>query len=426
MRKSTFFTLITIALAAAIGLWWYQRADANEGSGYRFATIERASLESTVSATGTLNAVTTVQVGTQVSGLVTEILTDFNKSVKKGQLLARIDSTLLAQTVRDAQAVLERNNAEVAQAQSDYDRNKQLYERQVLTQSEYDSAVYRLAVALANVKSAQVSLERAERNLSYSRIYAPIDGVVIERNVDVGQTVAASLSAPQLFLIANDLSQMEILASVDESDIGAIHAGQDVRFTVQPYPNEKFTGKVRQVRLQSTTVENVVNYTAVVTVDNSSGRLLPGMTATADFITGSADSALVVVNSALRFRPTTEQLAAIAAAAATNPDTARRGPAVNAVGGDSTARGAGNRTAGAGAGSAGTTLWYLDAKGELAALRVRTGLTNGQQTVVMGPGLKEGMQVIIAAATTASAGTSASPFQSTSTQQRGGPPGPGF
>jgi HlyD family secretion protein len=449
MNKSTPTMLITIALAGATGLWWYQRAGDGDGTAYRFATIERSNLESTVSATGTLNAVTTVQVGTQVSGLVTAILTDFNQTVKKGQLLARIDPTLLEQTVRDAQAGLERTNAELTQAQRDYDRNKQLHDRQVLTQSEFDGAEYRLAVASANVKSAQVKLDRAERNLVYSRIYAPIDGVVIERNVDVGQTVAASVSAPQLFLIANDLSQMEILASVDESDIGAIHEEQDVRFTVQPYPNEKFTGKVRQVRLQSTTVENVVNYTAVVSVDNSSGRLLPGMTATADFITGSADSALVVVNSALRFRPTDDQLASIAAIAAANPDTARiRAPgsdslvtrAVNRAGGvagagaaatgatsgrATAARGAG--TQGGRGGASGSTLWYLNENGELASLRVRTGLTNGQQTVVQGPGLQAGMQIIIAASTTAgSSNTSSSPFQTSTAQQGGGPPRQGF
>ena len=160
------------------------------------------------------------------------------------------------------------------------------------------------------MKSAQVALDRARKNLSYTEIYAPIDGVVVERNVDVGQTVAASLSAPQLFLIANDLSQMQILASVDESDIGLIHEGQDVRFTVQAYPNQTFTGTVRQVRLQSTTTENVVNYTVVVTVANPKGKLLPGMTATVEFLTGSAENALIVPNAALRFRATPDMMAA--------------------------------------------------------------------------------------------------------------------
>ena len=184
------------------------------------------------------------------------------------------------------------------------ERNKLLFERKVLTEIDFNTAKYAYDVALANVKSAQVTLERARQNLAYTNIYAPIDGVVVERDVDVGQTVAASLSAPQLFLIANDLAQMQILASVDESDIGAIHEGQSARFTVQAYPNETFTGSVKQVRLQSKTTENVVNYTVVVSVTNANGKLLPGMTATIDFLTGSAKDVLLVPNAALRFRPT--------------------------------------------------------------------------------------------------------------------------
>ena len=159
------------------------------------------------------------------------------------------------------------------------------------------------------MKSAQIALDRAKQNLSYTSIYAPIDGVIVERNVDVGQTVAASLSAPQLFLIANDLSEMQILASVDESDIGLIKDGAAAQFTVQSYPNEHFDGKVQQVRLQSTTTDNVVSYTAVVSVGNPTGKLLPGMTATVNFVTGSADNVLTVPNAALRIKPTAQMLA---------------------------------------------------------------------------------------------------------------------
>ncbi len=307
-RKSYTYTAI-VAVAGIAGLWWYQRGDARDLPAFRTATIERTNLQSTVSATGALNAVKTVQVGTQVSGQVSAIYADFNDRVKKGQLLARIDPTLLVQAVRDAEAGLERSNAERDQAKRTFDRDKALYDKKVLTEAEFQTSQYQLAVAEANVKSASVSVDRARRNLSYTEIYAPIDGVVIERNVDVGQTVAASLQAPQIFLIANDLSQMEILARVDESDIGAIHEGQDVRFTVQPYQGQTFHGTVRQVRLQSTTTENVVNYTVVVSVPNESGKLLPGMTATVAFITGTADSALVVPNGALRFRPTADMIA---------------------------------------------------------------------------------------------------------------------
>ena len=186
------------------------------------ATIQRGSVKPTVSATGTLEAVKTVQVGTQVSGQVAAIYVDFNQHVRKGQLLARIDPTLQHQAVEDAQAQLERAQATLAQAQGDYARNKQLFDAKVITASEFSAAQSNFTVQKATVKSAQIALERARQNLAYTKIYAPIDGVIVERNVDVGQTVAANFSAPQLFLIANDLSEMQILASVDESDIGAI------------------------------------------------------------------------------------------------------------------------------------------------------------------------------------------------------------
>src|SRR5688500_14733340 len=255
-----------------------------------------------------LGSVTTVQVGTQVSGQVAAIHVDFNDTVKKGQLIARIDPTLQQQSVRDAEAGFERVQAELVQAQRDYDRNKQLFEQRVLTETEFNAAEYRLAVVKASAKSAQITVDRARQNLAYTSIYAPIDGIVVERNVDVGQTVAASLSAPQLFLIANNLSRMQILASVDESDIGLIKDGQEVRFSDQAYPVETFRGTVRQVRVQSVTQENVVNYTAVVEVDNASGKLLPGMTATVDFLTGAAKNVLLVPNAALRVRPSMAML----------------------------------------------------------------------------------------------------------------------
>src|SRR3954454_39454 len=294
-----------VALATLGGTtWFYHRADAKEAPAYRTAPVTRGSLRSTVSATGSLNAVRTVQVGTQVSGQVAQIYVDFNDKVKKGQLLARIDPTLQQQAVQDAQAGLERAQAQLQQAQDDYNRNKQLFDAKVLTAAEFGATRSTFAVQQATVKSAQIALDRAKQNLSYTSIYAPIDGVIVERNVDVGQTVAASLSAPQLFLIANDLAEMQILASVDESDIGSIKEGQPVTFTVQSYASETFTGQVRQVRLQSTTQDNVVNYTAVIGVSNPTGKLLPGMTATVQFLTASADNVLSVPNAALRITPT--------------------------------------------------------------------------------------------------------------------------
>jgi len=431
--------LVLVVVAVA-----YARGRDDSAGAYRFATVERGDLEASVSATGKLDAVTTVQVGTQVSGQVAAILVDFNDRVRKGQLIARIDPTLQQQTVRDAAAGLERAQAELAQARREYDRNKQLFDRKVLTEAEFNDTQYRLAVAQAGVKSAQVTLDRARQNLAYTSIYAPIDGIVVERNVDVGQTVAASLSAPQLFLIANDLSQMQILAAVDESDIGLIQEGQPVRFTVQAYPNENFEGRVRQVRLQSSVQENVVNYTAVVEVANTAGKLLPGMTATVDFLTGSAANVLLVPNAALRFRPTEAMLAQVRdQRGGGNGDTGRQAGrdsaqpgdttrprrarvagaagAVGAQGGSGGPGGPGGARAGGrgnGRGQNSAVLWYLDSSGKPAIARVRTGLTDGQRTQVEGPEVREGMEVIVGA-TMAADGGSGNPFQSQQQRQRG-------
>ena len=453
MTKKTRFAVGAVVVAVGAGaLWIYRNAEAHEAPAYRFATVTRGNLESTVSATGALSAVTTVQVGTQVSGLVRQIYVDFNDRVKKGQLLARIDPTLQQQAVLDAQAGLIRAQADLERSRAEYDRNKTLFDQKVLTATEFNTAQYNYTVAQASVKSAQVALDRARKNLSYTEIYAPIDGVVVERNVDVGQTVAASLSAPQLFLIANNLSQMQILASVDESDIGLIHEGQDVRFTVQAYPNQTFTGNVRQVRLQSATTENVVNYTVVVSVENPKGTLLPGMTATVEFLTGSAKDALIVPNAALRFRATPEMMAeagvsatgtaaprtaADSAAFAARRDSLRASRATSGATGGGQATASGNRAGGTGPSGAtrsqaagGTRgsfaqLWYVDpTTAKPALMRVRTALSDGQNTQVLGPNVKEGMQVIIGTATTTTAAattTTTSPFQ----QQRRGPGGPG-
>lgn len=414
--------------AAVVGLgviagtaWFYRRAEGKEIPAYRTAPVVRATLKSTVSATGALSAVRTVQVGTQASGQISAIYVDFNDHVKKGQLLARIDPTLQQQAVEDAQAQLERADATLTQAQSEFERNQKLFDARVITASEFGTVQSNFAVQQATVKSARIALDRARQNLAYTSIYAPIDGVIVQRNVDPGQTVAASLSAPQLFLIANDLSEMQILAQVDESDIGLIKSGQPVQFTVQSYPGQNFTGAVQQVRLQSTTQDNVVNYTAVIRVTNATGKLLPGMTATVRFLTGEASDVLAVPNAALRVKPTADMLAVSGATktgvgasgatarSATQGDTARR------VRRDST------RTSAPSA----ATLWVLDAKGVVKPVRVRTGLSDGSKTEVQSTTLTEGTQVIIGTetpgtTTTPSPAPAASPFQ---TQGGGRRPG---
>jgi HlyD family secretion protein len=410
-------TAAVVGLAVIAGTaWFYKRAEAKTLPSYRTAPVTRTTLKSTVSATGALSAVRTVQVGTQVSGQISAIYVDFNDHVKKGQLLARIDPTLQQQAVEDAQAQLERAQATLTQAQDEFTRNKQLFDARVITASEFGTVQSNFAVQQATVKSAGIALDRAKQNLSYTSIYAPIDGVIVQRNVDPGQTVAASLSAPQLFLIANDLSDMQILAQVDESDIGLIKTGQPVQFSVQSYPGQVFTGNVEQVRLQSTTQDNVVNYTAVVRVKNDSAKLLPGMTATVQFLTGEATNVLAVPNAALRIKPTPEMLAK---SPATNPGASTPGDTARRVRRDSTQKSARQARPQSG------TLWTVDAKGAINPVRVRTGLSDGSKTEVQSATLADGTQVSIGTdaqvATTANTTAPASsPFQS-----RGGGRRPG-
>jgi HlyD family secretion protein len=367
MKRKPIIAIALVAVIATVAVFVHRAAFARETTTYRFTTVERGNIEATVSATGSLRAVTTVAVGTQVSGQISELFIDFNDTVKKGQLLARIDPKLQQQAVTDAAASVERARAQYLQAQREYNRSRELMSAGLVARSEFETTDSSLDVARANVTSAQVALDRAKQNLEYTNIYAPIDGVVVERNIDLGQTVAASLSAPQLFLIANDLEDMQILANVGESDIASIKEGQKVKFTVQALQGRTFEGEVRQVRLQSATNENVVNYTVVVSVANPRKVLLPGMTARVEFLTASAEN--------VRTR--------------------------------------------------GGTLYVLDDKGAPKAIRIRIGLTDGSTTEVRGEGLTAGMKVIAdtAQAQTAESGSSSSPFSGTQRQQGGARPG---
>jgi HlyD family secretion protein len=427
--------IVALTLATVGGwTWFYQRADGKEAVSYQTSPVTRSSIKSTVSATGALQAVRTVQVGTQVSGQIAQIYVDFNDKVKKGQLIARIDPTLQQQAVEDAQAQLEKAQAQLKQAQDDYARNKELFDQRVITASEFGTSQSTFNVQTATVKSAQIALDRAKQQLNYTSIYAPIDGVIVERNVDVGQTVAASLSAPQLFLIANDLSEMQILASVDESDIGQIKEGQPVKFTVQSYPGQTFSGTVKQVRLQSTTTENVVNYTAVVAVDNASGKLLPGMTATVSFLTADAEDVLTVPNAALHIAPTAEMLAQTGMRNGARTGGQRGADSTRGQGGNAAARG-GNATGGGFAGRAGNAqtrpsmgvIWTLAAdKKTVKPVRVHVGLTDGQRTEVSADSLEEGMHVITSIAPNGAVSAAGSATQSPFQPARGGPRIRGF
>lgn len=428
MKRKSIIAVIVVAVVGAIGLFVYHDAFAKPAAAFRFVTVERGNLQQSVSATGTLGAVTTVSVGTQVSGQVAALLVDYNDVVKKGQLLARIDPTLAQQGVVDAQANLDKVRAQLLQGQRDNNRNRELNTDGLLAKSAFEQSQSSVEVAQADVKSAQVALDRARQNLAYTNIYAPIDGVVVDRNVQQGQTVAASLSAPQLFLIANDLAHMQILAQVGESDIAQIKEGQPVSFSVQALPNQKFNGTVQQVRLQSTVADNVVDYTVVIAVDNAQNKLLPGMTARVDLQTQSATNVLKVSNAALRFKPTDEQLASLGVQKAAAP--AKTTTTSTATSTMSPAERAARKAARGGQRPSIATLYYIDQNGKLASANVATGVSDGTSTEIRTRGdsmIKEGTNVVAgiaapstATAATATTGSSASPFTPSGGQQRPG------
>jgi HlyD family secretion protein len=435
MRKKWIIALVVIVAVAAIGLFVYRDRLTGNALSFRFVTIEKGNIQSKVSATGTLGAVTSVSVGTQVSGQVAQLLVDYNDVVKKGQLLATIDATLARSAVIDAQANVDKAQAELLQMQRDFKRNSELTNDGLIARSAYEQSQSSMQVAQTQVRSAQVAMDRAKQNLSFTSIYAPIDGVVVERNVQQGQTVAASLSAPQLFLIANDLAHMQILAQVGEGDIAQIKQGQTVKFTVQALPNQAFNGMVQQVRLQSTTQDNVVNYTVVIAVENAQNRLLPGMTARVDFLTQTARDVLKVSNAALRFNPTDEQLVQLGVqksatpAQTTSGDTA--GGATSTMTAASRAARGAARAAGGGSRPAVATLYYLDKDNHVATASVRTGISDGTNTQVDGSKIQAGMKVIagissgtqVAQTSTAKTTTSSSPFSGGGQPQGGRGPG---
>lgn len=284
---------------------------------YQTAAVDRGDVVEVVGATGTLQAVTTVQVGSQVSGTIEHLYADFNSVVKRGQVIARLDPSLFQARLGQAQANLaaaranvDRSRAAVLDTKQKYERAQALTAEKLLAAAELDSAKANHDGALAQLKAseaavsqAQANVKQAEVDLQHTVIATPIDGVVIARNVDVGQTVAASLQAPTLFVIANDLTRMQVNASIDEADIGRVQTGQEVTFRVDAHAERTFQGRVEQVRLQPTTVQNVVSYNTIISVDNSEQKLMPGMTATVSLIVRKSENALRIPSAALRFRP---------------------------------------------------------------------------------------------------------------------------
>lgn len=313
--------LILLTLAALAGGGYLLMKQPEPEVTYMTSPVTRGDILQTVSATGTIEAVNTVDVGTQVSGTINKIFVDYNSPVKAGQVIATIDPTLFRAEVARAKADLASAKAGVTEAQAalndanrTYKRNKTLFEKDFIAASELDSALTavetsraRLQSARASVQQAQASLDKAQANLDYTTIKAPLDGVVTVKDVSEGQTVAASYSTPTLFTIAEDLTQMQVEADVDEADIGYVRDGMKVHFTVDTYPEDTFQGYVHQIRLQSETVENVVTYTVVVRVNNPDMKLKPGMTANINIEVASARNVLKVPASAFRFSPPTPE-----------------------------------------------------------------------------------------------------------------------
>ena len=346
MRKSVLIVVILAAVAAS-GYGYYRYSQKTVAPTVNTARVTRGDIAETVGATGQLQAVTTVQVGTQVSGTIQQLNADFNSLVRKGQVLARLDPSLFETQIEQARANLIRAEADLERlrvslddARTKLNRARDLAEKKLIAQTELEAADVAVRSAEAQLRSqqaavtqSQASLRQNQVNLQHTVIESPIDGLVISRNVDVGQTVAASMSAPTLFVLAADLTKMQVLASLDESDVGRIRPAQTVRFRVDAFPNDEFVGSVTQVRLQPTTVQNVVTYQTVIDVPNPDLKLKPGMTANVNIEIARRTDVLRVPNPALRFRPTAEIFTALGQ---TPPPAGGRGRGAGPDGGPDT------------------------------------------------------------------------------------------
>jgi len=388
------------AIAALAAAYWIRVDVSAAPAELAMAAVSRGDVVATVEATGTLQPLDTVEVGTQVSGIIASLGTDFNQIVKRGQIIATLDQAIFQSQVDQARATTIRLTSDVDQAQVQLEdaqlklrRAEQLAAEQLLAQQDVDTARSAARVAEAGLVGAKAQLSQAEAaltqarvNLSHTVIAAPSDGIVLSRNVEVGQTVSAGLQAPTLFVIARDLTRLELQARVDESDVGGVEPGAPVVFTVDAYPRREFTGTVRLVRLQPQTVQNVVTYTTVIDVPNPGGELRPGMTSTVSIETARADEALRVPVAALRFQPT--------------EDILKQFPADTVAG-----EGEGRRAA----------VWQL-AGGRLRQVPVGTGVSDGTQVAISTDAFGEGAQVVTGivratgAAATAAAPASGSPL----------------
>jgi HlyD family secretion protein len=378
MKKILLIVVISLCVLAVAGYFFFLKKTPPE---YKTAKVERGSVVAMVSATGTLNAVTTVQVGTQVSGTIQKLFVDYNSLVKKGQIIALIDPSIFNSQVEQSQgnyqsavANLKKQKAVALDAGRTLERNRQLLKDGIVSQGDFDSAETACKEALAAVKGGEGSVlqargasRQAQTNLRYATIRSPVDGVVVSRNVDVGQTVAASFQTPTLFTIAQDLTKMQINTSVDEADIGKVKEGQTAVFTVDAYPEMQFKGVVSQVRIAPIITQNVVTYDVIITVANSNLELKPGMTANVGIEVLRKDDVLTIPSAALRFKPTD-----------TGVESKQRSAA-------------GQRKAGRSSGH----MVYLLKDGKPVAVSVRTGISDNSHVEIVSDELHQGQDVIV-------------------------------
>jgi HlyD family secretion protein len=305
MKKRNVIIVSSIVIVSVAAYLFFKKNN-SENISWRMAQVERGDVKITITATGTINADTTVNVGTQVSGTIAKLYADFNTVVKQGDVIAVLDTTFLAAAVEDASATAQKAQIAVEQSKRDFDRTEELYKQKVAAQTDYELARTTYETNKNNLRSALAQLNRAKINLQYATIKAPISGIVISRQVDVGQTVAASFNTPTLFVIANNLKRMQVQATIDETDIGQVKLGQEVSFTVDAYPNDSFAGKVDQIRLQPVTVQNVVNYIVIISAPNPEMKLMPGMTANIIVKVEEHKDVMKVSAGALKFTPPAE------------------------------------------------------------------------------------------------------------------------
>lgn len=383
--KQSVFPLIILALLAGGYYFYQQRAQVRPEDLYKLAEIAQGDLEQAVSANGTINPVTLVSVGTQVSGRVSKLYVDFNDKVEKGQVLLELDDALFTAQIAQTQGSVRNAEASVELAKANEARSRSLFEQEYVSRQELDQSVQALKSAQALLASARAQLQRDRTNLSYSIIRSPVSGIVIDRQIDIGQTVAASFQTPTLIKIAQDLSKMQIDTSFAEADIGNIKVGQLAKFSVDAFPNLNFEGVVKQIRLNPVTTSNVVSYNVVISVDNSENILLPGMTAYVNIVFAKHDNVLLLPNAALRFKPKLDEVM--------NNDNTKANMAL--VGRDA---GHGSKkksdqtqaTDGLGRGRV-----FVLQDGKPQSRQVKTSITDGKFTEIISDELKLGDKVIV-------------------------------